>query len=329
MNKNSVLIFMALLGVALDLTNAQTSFNGPINIQTTVTPTSALFVQRYGAQASAIDLLSNGGGGKCMRILAPDGVGGQQVMSYISDTGEWFSRSKMVVSGAFSSALPSGSDILSPTADATMFGLWSDIQGPTMVIRPHQNNPPTGTNATLSTMDGAGKYRFSIYPDGSLNFAAANSNTFNSAGFDTNLYRTGSGQLATAGNFSANSINDTSIVVTLVNNSASSVTDGMLVVADPSRDSAFLPATADMDTKVLGVAQGTIPAGASGLVAIQGVRQVSVTGTINPGDRIVTAAGTGIGRKVASGETPPAGCVIGKATGTPVSGKAAVMVTTM
>lgn len=327
--KKYLLTGVLYLGGMVTATYGQTTFTGPVNIQNTFSPTAALCVQRYGTQPSAMDLFANGSAGKALRILTPNG-GSPQVMTYFSDTGEWYSRAKMVVSGVYTGALPTGSDMQSPSADPMMFGQWSDIEGPVMVIRCNPTNPtPPATNAALSTMDGTGKYRFSIFPDGSLNFAGSVSNTFNSAGFDTSLYRSGANQLSTSGNFSAAAIKDTSIAVTLTNGSGATVNDGSLVVINPNSDNSFLPATSDMDTKVLGVAVGNIAAGAAGQIALQGVRQVSVTGTINRGDRIVTSPTSGTGRRVAVGETPPAGAVIGKAAGIPVSGKAAVILSSM
>lgn len=328
--KISVLTVAAVLGLYLEAAYGQgapTTLPPPVKIQATIANTAALHVERAGNQPSAIDLYGNGGGND-IRFRVPDGAGGQQLMSYFNDSGAWFGRGRVVISGSYSGT-PAGSTIQAPTADPIMLGIWSDIYGSAMIVRPNQYDAAPPVNSCVATMDGAGKYRFSIHPDGSLNFAAANSNVIGSAGFDAKLYRSGAGRLSATGSFSAGAIKDTVSVIMMINNSTSSVSDGAIVVLDPTRANAFLPATTDLDTKVVGAVQGTIAAGASGPVVVQGIRQVSVTGTINRGDRIVTAAGTGVVRRVAAGETVPSGSVIGKATSTAVSGRASVMISSL
>lgn len=327
----SGMIGVALLGISLEVSYGQgapLTLSPPVKIQATITNTAALHVEKSGSQPSAVEIYPNYGG-RDLRFVAPDGAGGQQVMSYFNDSGVFHNRVKTVVSGT-ASGTPLGSTISAPTADPMMLGIWSDILGSAMVIRPNQYDPaPPATNASLATMDGTGKYRFSIQPDGVLRFAAANSSTFNSAGFDTTLSRSGANQLLASGSFSAASIKDTASIITLLNNSGVAVSDGTLVVLDTSVDNAFLRASTDVDTKVIGVVQGTINAGASGPVAVQGVRELNVTGTINRGDRIVASTTVGSGRRVAAGETVPPGSIIGRATGAPVSGKANVLIGNM
>lgn len=327
--KASVLTVLILSAMGLTMSYGQTApttLPGPVKIQATITNTAALHVERAGSQPSAMEIWPDNGGND-MRFLAPDGAGGQQVMSYFNDSGVIHSRVKVVVSGTYSGT-PLGSTITPPTADPFMLGIWSNIVGSAMVIRPNQYNPtpPVTTHATIATMDATGNYRFAVFPDGSLNWAASNNNRWVSAGFDTKLYRSGAGQLSTNGSITAAAITDTPLAVSMTNNSSSSVKEGTLVVQDPSRENAFLPATSDSDPKVVGVAQGTIAAGASGPLVVHGFTQVSVTGTVHRGDQIVTAAETGAGRRVNSGETVPSGSVVGRVIGKPVNGKAGIMI---
>lgn len=323
----SALTLLTVLGIGLDVSFGQgvpTTLPGPVKVQATITNTAALHVERAGAQPSAMEIWPSNGGND-LRFVAPDGAGGQQVMSQFNDSGVIYSRVKVVVSGSYSGT-PLGSTITPPTADPMMLGVWSTVSGPAMVIRPNQYNPtPPNINASLATMDQAGKFKFSIHPDGSLNFSPANSNSLHTAGFDTKLYRSGPGQLATNGSITASAVKDTPLAISMVNNSGSGVTEGTLVVQDPSRDNAFLPATSDSDTKVLGVTQGKIAAGTSGLVVVQGIGQLAVTGRVNRGDKIVTSNGGG-GRRVNAGEVVPSGAVIGRVIGEPIDGKARIMI---
>ncbi|HLH75317.1 MAG TPA: hypothetical protein VKV28_00800 [Candidatus Binataceae bacterium] len=287
---------------------SQTNFAGPVAIQPQESPQAALQVDRVGNQPAAVDLYSHGGG-TLMRFFAPDPTKGQVLRSYINDSGAFETNAWMVISGALSSDSSPTPWVLSPTSDSFMLGLWSDVMGPALVIRPTQTTP---SSPTLATMDGYGNYRFSILDDGSLNFAASDSNTFTSTNWDTVLHRVGPGQLRAEAEFSATSLADTPSVVDLVNDSNSTINAAMVVKIDPEHDNAIVPVTSPDDPAVVGVAQQTIAPGAVGQVLTRGIGRVAVTGTVLRGSILVSAA-AGVARALTPGEYPPPGAIIGKA----------------
>jgi hypothetical protein len=287
----------------------QTNFAGPVAIQPQEAPQAALQVDRVGNQPAAVDLFSHGGG-TLMRFFSPDPTKGQVLRSYIDDSGAFETNAWMVISGALSSDTSPTPWVLAPTNDTFMLGLWSDVMGPALVIRPTQTTP---SSPTLATMDGYGNYRFSVLDDGSLNFAGSDSNHFTSTNWDTVLHRVGPGQLRAEAEFSATSLADTPAVVDLVNEASSTINPGMVVKIDPEHDRAILPVTSANDPAVAGVAQQTIAPGAVGQVLTRGVGWVMVTGVVVRGTILVSAAGTGLARALMPGEYPPPGAIIGKA----------------
>lgn len=296
------------------------SYTGPVYIQPVAPRNASLHVERAGSQSSALDIY---GSATSDAIRFWSSGSSTAMRGRFKSSGEYLTNGWFVVSGSYSGNL-TNPGILVPSPDAAMIEIWSNIAGAAVAIRPHSS----GTNAAVSTMDQAGKYRFSISPGGTLNFAGASSNTFTSAGFDTSLYRTGPGAISTSGSFSAASIQDTVVAVTLLNNSNRPVHAGDVLVFDPDRDGAFLPASPHSDNDVAGVARETIPAGASGSVVTLGLQEVSVKGAVNRGDRVVKGSENGVGRRANAGEKVPPGAVIGKAlTGTAGGGRINVLVT--
>lgn len=296
-----------------------TSYPGPVHINPVAPRSASLHVERAGTQSSALDIF--GSSGDAIRFWATDNS--TRMRGRFKNTGEYLTNGWFVISGSYGGTL-ANPNILLPTADNSMVEIWSNVAGSAVTLRPHS----TGTNASLATMDKDGKYRFSISPGGTLNFAGPNSNTFGSAGFDTSLYRTGPGAISTNGSFSAASFNDTDVTLTMVNNSTRTVQAGDVLVLDPGRDDAFLPSSPHSDNDVAGVARETIRAGEWGSVIVLGLHEVSVKGTVNRGDRVVKGSEAGTGRRANAGEEVPVGAVVGKALkGTAGGGKIDVLIT--
>lgn len=298
-----------LLAPAWGWAQTQTNFAGPVAIQPLETPQAALQVDRLGSQPSAVDLYSHGGGA-LMRFFSPDPTKGQVLRSYINDSGAFETNAWMVISGALSSDTSPIPAVLPPTGDTFMLGMWSDVMGPALVIRPTQTTP---SSPNLATMDGNGNYRFSILDDGSLNFAGPDSNAFNATKWDTVLHRVGPGQLRAEAEFSATSLADTPMIVDLVNEATSTIGAGMVVKIDPYHDRGILPVTTANDPTIAGIAQQTIAPGALGQVLVRGIGSVAVTGLVLRGTILVSAAGIGLARALLPGEYPPPGAAIGKA----------------
>ncbi len=245
-----------------------------------------------------------------MRFFSPDPTKGDVLRTYINETGAIYTNAWMVISGALTDYVSPTPGDLHPTGDSFMLGIWSDVLGPALVVRPTMTSNP---DPTLATMDGAGNYRLAVLPDGSLIFAGVGSNRFATTSWDTILHRVGPGRLRTDGDFSAAGLSDTPSLITLVNNSQTAVTSGTVLVIDSSRSRAFVPSQFSGDTKVVGTANQTIMAGASGGVLTRGIARVNVMGPVARGDLLITSNATGYAQSVPLNKVPRPGSIIGKA----------------
>lgn len=313
--RSSSVVFAIAVALSLlypDAGRAQvpTDFNGPVSIQGASVPQAALQVDRVPDQPAVVDLYSHGGGGDHMRFFSPDPVKGDVLRTYINETGAIYTNAWMVISGALTDYVSPTPGDLHPTGDSFMLGIWSDVLGPALVIRPTMTSDP---DPPLATMDGAGNYRLAVLPDGSLIFAGVGSNRFATTSWDTVLHRVGPGQLRTDGNFSAAGLSDTPSLITLLNNSQTSVMSGAVLVIDSTRDKAMVPSRFSGDTKVVGVANQTIAAGASGMVLTRGVVRVNVLGPVARGDLLISSNTTGYAQHVTVTQFPRPGSIIGKA----------------
>jgi len=291
--------------------NAQTAttFPGPIWIQPQEPAAAALQIDRINGQPAALDIFSHGGGNE-IRFFSPDPFKGQVLRSYIDYNGAFHTNAWLVISGELSDDRSPTPTDLYPTSDPFMLGIWSDVEGPAVVIRPTMTSAP---DPPFATMDGDGNYRFSILADGSLNFAAPESNTFGSTHWDTVLHRVAPAELRTEGEFSAVSIGDTPLEISMTNTSGAPVAPGTVLKIDPAHDRSFLPTTSQDDPAIAGVAAAPIAAGTSGPVLIRGVGQVQVVGFVARGSILVSSSSPGLARIMQLGEVPPPGAVIGKA----------------
>jgi len=297
--------------------NAQApmALDGQLSVQGPPVPDAALEVDRAPYQPSAVDIYSHGLGDH-MRFFSPDPNKGDVLRTYINGGGALYTNAWMVISGTLSDYSIAAPAIQHPTSDSFMLGIWSDVLGPALVVRPTMISNP---DPTFATMDGAGNYRLAILPDGSLAFAGPGSNQFASSSWDTVLHRVAPGQLQTDGNFSAAGLTDTPNLITVLNNSSTAVTPGMVVVIDSSQDRAFVPSQSLADTKVIGIASQTIAPGASGLVLTRGIARVNVEGPVARGDLLITSSTTGAAestvarRKRPWKSVPTPGSIIGKA----------------
>lgn len=302
-------LVMVLGFLCVSAGNAQVpmDLNGQLSIQGPPVPEAALEVDLVPNQSAAVDTYSHGLGDH-MRCFSPDPTKGDVLRTYIDSGGAFYTNAWMVISGALSDYTIAAPDVLHPTNDSFMLGIWSDVDGPALVVRPSL----TDGEATVATMDAGGNYRFAILPDGSLVFSDATSQQFTTSAWDTVLHRVGPGQLQTDGNFSAAGLTDTPSLVTLLNNSSTAITPGTVVVIDPSQDRAVVPSQLPADTKVVGVATQTIASGANGLVLTRGIAQVNVQGPVARGDLLTTSSTTGAAQS-AAGSVPTLGSIIGKA----------------
>lgn len=287
-----------------------TDFDGPVSIQGAPVPQAALQVDRAPNQPAVVDLFSHGNGGDHMRFFSPDPLKGDVLRTYINETGAIYTNAWMVISGALTDYTSPTPGDLHPTGDSFMLGIWSDVLGPALVVRPTMSSNP---DPTLATMDGAGNYRLAVMPDGSLVFAGVGSNRFATAPWDTVLHRVGSGQLRTDGNFSAAGLSDTPSLITLLNNSQVSITSGAVLIIDTTADRAFVPSRSSGDTKVVGIADQTIAAGASGMVLTRGIARVNVLGPVARGDLLITSNTAGYAQSTPLSKASRPGSIIGKA----------------
>ncbi len=292
--------------------NAQTpmALNGQLSVQGPPDPQAALEVDVDLGQPSAVDLYSHGLGDH-LRFFSPDPTKGDVLRTYINNAGAFYTNSWMVISGALSDYTIAAPTVLHPTDDSFMLGIWSDVDGPALVVRPSL----TDGEATIATTDAGGNYRLAILPDGSLVFSGPVSNQFDGSSWDTVLHRVAPGQLQTDGNFSAAKLTDTPSSITLLNNSSVAVTSGTVLVIDTSQDLAFVPSQSPADTKVIGIANQTIAAGAIGPVITRGVVQVQVKGPVARGDLLTTSNVMGVAQSTGGSFRTP-GAIIGKALST-------------
>ena len=283
------------------------ALNRQLSVQGPPAPEAALEVDRAQDQPAAIDVY-NHGQNYLMRFFTLDPNKGDVLRTYINDGGAFYSNAWMVISGALSDYTIAAPQVLHPTGDSFMLGIWSDVNGPAMVVRPSL----TEGEPTIATTDAGGNYRLAILPDGSMVFSDAVSNEYASSAWDTVLHRVGPGHLQTDGNFSAGAITDTPDLITLLNNSQSAVAAGAVVIIDASQDAAFIPSQSQGDTKLIGVASESIAAGTSGLVATRGMALVNVKGPVARGDLLITSGTTGVAQS-AAGKHPVPGSILGKA----------------
>jgi hypothetical protein len=246
-----------------------------------------------------------------MRFFSPDPTKGDVLRTYINDTGAFYTNSWMVISGALSDYTISTPATLNPTGDSFMLGIWSDVDGPALVVRPSLAD----VEATIATMDAGGNYRLAILPDGSLVFSGPGSDQFTSSSWDTVLHRVAPGQLQTDGNFSAAKLTDTPSSITLLNNSPLAVTSGTVLIIDPSRDKAFVASEFPADARVIGIASQSIAAGTSGPVITRGIVRVRVKGPVARGDLLTTSSMPGVAQSTQRALWTP-GAIIGKALST-------------
>ena len=283
------------------------ALEGQLSVQGPPVPEAALEVDRAPYQPAAVDIYSHGSGDH-MRFFSPDPRKGDVLRTYINEGGALYTNAWMVISGALSDYTIAAPQVRHPTGDSFMLGIWSDVDGPALVVRPSL----TDGEPTLATMDAGGNYRLAILPDGSLVFSGAGSKEFAKSPWDTVLHRAAPGQLQTDGNFSAAGLTDTPSLITLLNNSSAAVTPGTVLVIDSSQDRAFVPSQSPADTKVIGIANQTIAPGANGLVVTRGIARVNVQGPVARGDLLTTSSTIGAAQSVA-GSVPTPGSIIGKA----------------
>jgi len=301
------LIIVLIAGAGVGDAEPPLALNRQLSVQGPPVPEAALEVDRVRNQPAAVDLYNDGQGDQ-MRFFSPDPTKGNVLRSYISDSGAFYTNAWIVISGALSDYTIAAPAVLHPTGDSFMLGIWSDVDGPALIVRPSLNP----SEAAVATTDAGGNYRLAILPDGSLVFSGGGSNEFTGSSWDTILHRTAAGHLQTDGNFSAAGLADTPCLVTLVNNSTGAVTAGTVLVIDSSRDLAFVPSQTQGDTRVIGVANQAIAADASGLVLTHGIARVNVQGPVARGDLLTTSNVSGAAQS-ANGRPPPPGTIIGKA----------------
>lgn len=311
----AIAVALSLLYPGAGRAQVPTDFNGPVSIQGAPVPQAALQVDRAPNQPAVVDLYSHGDGGDHMRFFSPDPTKGDVLRTYINEAGAIYTNAWMVISGALTDYTSPTPDDLHPTGDSFMLGIWSDVLGPALAVRPSNEDDPT-----LATMDSAGNYRLAILADGSLVFADSGSNQFANSSWDTILHRVGPGQLQTDGNFSAAGLSDTPSLITLLNNSQVSITSGAVLIIDTTADRAFVPSQLSGDIKVVGIANQTIAAGASGMVLTRGIARVNVLGPVARGDLLITSNTTGYAQSVPLASTPVPGSIIGKALAATANG---------
>jgi hypothetical protein len=304
-------LFMIVMSICI-VTPAHsqtTAFAGPVTVQSAEPPQAALTAERVGSQAAVLDLFPDAGGDTIRLFGSSEG---NFLRSYFNADGAFYTNAWMVVSGSYSPGTLTPQD-LHPTNDSFMVGVWADVPGPAVILRPNETSQP---DADLTTMDAFGYYRMAVTADGSLEFAGTGSNQTNaslmgtpfaSTIFDTVLHRVGPGQLRTEGNFAAKNY-----ATPLLNNSGDVINSGTVLSVSTQVDDAFTISLTDADVSVIGIALTKISANAVGPVVTHGLINVAVVAPVTRGSLLVSA-GNGVARAVRSGEVPPPGAIIGKA----------------
>jgi hypothetical protein len=272
-------------------------------------PASAITASGEGAQESVLDLHSNGT--DQIRFFSPTPEG-DFLRSYFNNQGALYTNAWMVISGELGGKDSLVPGDLPPTEDSFMLGVWSDVPGPAVVVRPTGNVP---SDAPFTTMDLFGDYRFVIQEDGSLQFAGSGPSTngngfgapYSATVFDTTLHRVGPGQLRTEGDFGAENY-----AVALWNASGNSVVAGTVLGISSNVDDAFTISDIDSDSTVAGIALSAINSNVKGPVVTHGVVGVQVIAPVSRGS-VLVSFGRGAARALQPGEVPPAGAIIGKA----------------
>ena len=149
----------------------------------------AVLIQKGLGASSALDIKGDGTG-KMIRFNGPgssffDG----QPETYFNDIGALYTRGWETISGT-SSGTGDGFNIIPPSNDPYMLGLWSDVAGPAMQVRASV----APGSYLFSGMDQAGNYTFSVGANGQLQWGAGSQ-----AALDTALNRAGPGALSTPG----------------------------------------------------------------------------------------------------------------------------------
>jgi len=122
--------------------------------------------------------------GDAFRVMRNSPPSGWEIGTKFGSNGEILTNAWVTISGT-------GNAFTAPTTEPSMLGVWSDINGPTAVLR-----VTTGDYANERLLDGMdvnGKLRFSLRKDGSLAWGSSTNTTL--AGHDATLSRSAVGTL--------------------------------------------------------------------------------------------------------------------------------------
>lgn len=193
-------------GEAEDIHAGSATFDGRVVVNglpaSANTPHAALTVNRpeavAAAKVSALDLRSHTfGDGYLQRVFIP---GTSDPVVYMDDAGHQYSRLSLIVSGVFADAGSTSYRILTPSAEPTMFAVWSDVDGPAAQFR--SNYYPLTVTRVVDFLEGStGNHVLSVRNNGALAWGVS---TY--AAQDTFLYRDGGGSLKTDGSFTAGAL---------------------------------------------------------------------------------------------------------------------------
>ncbi|HET7630521.1 MAG TPA: hypothetical protein VFK03_04070, partial [Candidatus Saccharimonadales bacterium] len=142
----------------------------------------------------------------------------------------------------------------------------------------------------------------------------ANSNNLFTVGPTGNV--SVSGNLSVGGTIGFSNTGNANQALTINENITGSVTAGDVVVIDTANAGYAKDSSSANSTQVVGIATKT-QTGGSEPIAISGIYQVNVTGTVNVGDYLVSSSTAG----QAQSSSSPTGGVVGQAMGPAVGGK--------
>ncbi|HEX4750162.1 MAG TPA: hypothetical protein VH302_11525 [Bryobacteraceae bacterium] len=146
---------------------------------------ATLNVSKGSSSSSTLDLLEANNSGKILRVLQPGDQAHLTPTLYIDNGAGLYMRSWLTISGTTNGLTGDGYNIVPPSTDAYMLGLWADV-GVALQVRT--------ANATgaynYSNLDRHGNYTMSIEEDGSLRWGASTR-----AAMDTGVSRHSAGML--------------------------------------------------------------------------------------------------------------------------------------
>lgn len=146
---------------------------------------ASLTLNKGSGSSSTLDLLESDTTGKILRIFQPNDRANLTPTLYVDNGGGVYARSWLTLSGTTNKQSGDGYNIVPPSVDPVMMGVWADV-GTAIQVR---TGNITGAY-NYSNLDRYGNYTMSVEEDGSLKWGASTR-----AAMDTGLSRDSAGAL--------------------------------------------------------------------------------------------------------------------------------------